>query len=205
MPRRVALAALTSLALFGAVACSGTDAEAPPPDEAAVDATAEPAAEDPGEQAPSGTMDDPLPFGTEVTGDGATGSDWTATIPSTPTEGWTQIQAKNPQAVAPDDGMELWLVPISGTYNGTSAAPAATYSYIKVGFIADDGTVFEGGSSLEAGCKHNYVPDDVMDVKDIAPGATFTGNLCVQIPVGATGVWTLAIGLMADPVYFTGN
>jgi len=149
---------------------------------------------------PDGTKDNPFPIGHEISGEGLTASDWTATISSAPHEGWADIQARNPLAVAPDDGMELWLVPVSGTYDGSRNTPAVTYSYIKVGFLSSDGQVYEGGSSLQAGCKHNYVPDDVTD---LAPGDTFQGNLCVQVPAGASGLWTLSLGLNADPVYFT--
>ncbi|QAY63454.1 DUF4190 domain-containing protein [Xylanimonas allomyrinae] len=165
-----------------------TDAGPAGDDEAAEPSTPEAgddAAADDG--APSGTRQNPYPVGTQVTS-----TDWTITL-GTPREAWGEIQAANQFNTAPDDGMEYWIVPLTGTFTGDQ--PSTPWVDLSVRFVGDDNVTYDGTCGV--------VPDSLIDVAELYAGAELSANACVAVPAGAPGLFTLRTSLFGDQVFFT--
>ncbi|WP_166846057.1 DUF4190 domain-containing protein [Isoptericola sp. BMS4] len=160
------------------------------PDEKAAD-TAEPAttdedvAADP-EPAEQGTRDNPFTFADTVGND-----DWTVDL-GKPTEAWDTVRAENEFNEAPPAGMEYWIVPVDATYTG--AESGTPWVDLTVQFVGDDNVTYSDSCGV--------IPDDLMDVGELYEGGSASGNVCVTVPAGAKGEWTLTAGWIADPVFF---
>ncbi|PFG42420.1 hypothetical protein ATJ88_1081 [Isoptericola jiangsuensis] len=169
-----------------AAATADDDAEsAEPADDAAEDAAAEPT-EEPTEEAEAGTRANPYRFSDTVGND-----DWTIDL-GKPREAWDDVRAENQFNDAPADGMEYWIVPVEATYTGTESA--TPWVELTVEFVGDDSVTYSDRCGV--------IPDDLMDVGELYEGGTGTGNVCLAVPAGAEGSWTLTAGWFSDPVFF---
>ena len=84
----------------------------------------------------------------------------------------------------PPDGVEYWIVPVTATYTGSSSQVTA-WGAVDVGFVGDDGV------HAESGC--GAVPHALVSTGLIGSGDTVTGNVCLAVPAGAPGLWTLSL------------
>jgi hypothetical protein len=46
------------------------------------------------------------------------------------------------------------------------------------------------------------IPNPLSDIGDLYPGGVAEGNVCVTVPAGADGLWTVETGFVGDPVFF---
>ncbi|MEG3615720.1 DUF4190 domain-containing protein [Isoptericola haloaureus] len=156
--------------------------------EPAAEDTEEAAAEEPElEPAPEeGTRDNPFRFSDTVGNE-----EWTVDL-GKPAEAWDDIRAENQFNDPPADGMEYWIVPVEATYTGTDTG--TPWIDLTVEFVGDDNATYSDSCGV--------IPDDLTDVDELYEGGTGTGNVCVTVPAGAEGAWTLTAGWFADPVFF---
>ena len=193
-------AVLASQAFYGSVlddvsdalddtpAVTGEGAPAEPDADAADQAaTDEDVAADP-EPAPAeeGTRDNPFTFAETVGND-----DWTIDL-GKPHEAWADIRAENPFNEEPANGMEYWIVPVEATYTGSETG--TPWTDLTVEFVGDDNVTYSDSCGV--------LPDDLMDTDELYEGGSAKGNVCVAVPAGAQGTWTLTAGWFADPVFF---
>jgi hypothetical protein len=136
-----------------------------------------------------GSRDNPLPVGTSVST-----PEWQVAL-GAPREAGDEIQAENQFNGAPPTGMEYWIVPVTATYTGTDSGHAGTE--LGVGFVGSDARTYSDMCGV--------VPDDLWDVDQVYGGGTATGNVCVVVPAGAHGLWTVTPGWSAEPVFFAGG
>jgi hypothetical protein len=156
-------------------------ADAPPADAAQDTAQdAAPAA------AADGTREHPYRFSQDVSTD-----DWTVDL-GRPYEAWDEIRAENEFNDAPADGTEFWIVPVKATYTGTETG--TPWVDLTVEFVGDDSVTYSDYCGV--------IPDDLMDTDELYEGGTAQGNVCVAVPAGAPGAWTLTAGWFSDPVFF---
>ena len=160
-------------------ATSGAESAAEPADRPAVRALA----------GSEGSRDNPLPVGTPVST-----PEWEIAL-GAPREAQDEIQAENQFNGAPPTGMEYWIVPVTATYTGTESGHAGTD--LGVGFVGSDARTYSDMCGV--------IPDDLWDVGQVYGGGTATGNVCVVVPAGAHGLWTVTPGWSAEPVFFTGE
>ncbi len=150
-------------------------------------ATSDDVAADEEEPEPEGgTRDNPYRF-SEVVGN----DDWTVDL-GKPREAWDTIRAENQFNEAPADGMEYWIVPVEATYTGSETG--TPWLDLTVEFVGDDSVTYSDNCGV--------IPDDLMDTDELYEGGKANGNLCVTVPAGAEGSWTLTAGWFGDPVFF---
>ena len=136
--------------------------------------------------AEEGTRDNPFSFADTVGND-----DWTVDL-GKPREAWTDIRAENQFNEAPADGMEYWIVPVEATYTGSETG--TPWVDLTVEFVGDDAVTYSDSCGV--------IPDDLSDVDELYEGGSAKGNVCLTVPAGAPGTWTLTAGWFADPVFF---
>lgn len=136
--------------------------------------------------AEEGTRANPFGFGQQVSND-----DWTVDL-GEPTLADDVVKKENPYNEAPADGMEYWLVPVKAVYTGTETGwPAGE---VMVEFVGDDAKTYNDSCGV--------IPDDLMDVDELYEGGEADGNVCIQVPAGAEGTWTLTAGFLGEKVFF---
>ncbi|MBD8062299.1 hypothetical protein [Oceanitalea stevensii] len=162
-----------------------------PSAEPAEDGATEAADDEAAEGAPAddeeGTRSNPYPVGTPVT-DG----EWEVTL-GEPREGWSEIQAENQFNEAPAEGTEFYLVPVTATYLGDETG--LPWMDLSVQFVGSDARTYTDSCGV--------IPGDLMDVDELYEGGVAEGNVCVAVPEGADGLWTLSTGWGGNTVFFT--
>lgn len=188
----------------GAAAASeeaGTGAEdaAPAEDAEPTDAaaTAEPTAtettEPEAEPEPEATADEGSRENPFLIGDDVGNDDWSVVLDQ-PYEAWDEVRAENQFNEPPEEGMEFWMLPITVTYTGTEASDP--FWDLDFGFVGDDGRSYDDDCGV--------VPGELMDVGEMYPDAEADANVCLAVPEGADGLWTVG-ARFTDPVFFAAD
>ncbi len=141
-------------------------------------------------QAPAlvgGTRDAPFAIGDPVAG-----GDWQVTL-GEPREAWDELRATSDLNAAPPEDMEYYVVPVSVIYRGSGTGlPAAD---LAVQFVGSDGRTY----TEDCG---GIVPERLRDVGELAEGSAGEGNVCLTVPAGADGLWTLRTARGGDASFF---
>lgn len=133
-----------------------------------------------------GSRESPLPIGETVAND-----DWEVTL-GDPREAGEEVSAENQFNDPPQDGMEFWIVPVEATYTGSDTGYAGFD--ISVKFVSSDNRTYDGRCGV--------IPDNLEDVGELYEGGEAEGNVCVEVPAGTDGLWSVTTGF-GDPVFFT--
>ena len=88
--------------------------------------------------------------------------------------------------------MEYWVVPITATYTGDDTGNTAFN--ISVKFVGSDNRTYDDRCGV--------IPAPLDDVGELYKGGVAEGNVCVAIPAGAEGLWTVSTGFGGKPVFF---
>lgn len=132
-----------------------------------------------GEWEGSGTPDDPWFFDGYTIG----GDEWEVLL-DPPYEATAEILAHSDINVAPPEGTEYWIVPVTATYYGPSSQVSA-WGALELGFVGDDGVQADGQCGA--------VPDALVGTGLVGTDDTVSGNVCLAVPAGAPGLWTLSL------------
>ncbi|WP_435735300.1 hypothetical protein V5D56_10510 [Cellulosimicrobium sp. PMB13] len=132
-----------------------------------------------------GTLSEPWPVGATVYG-----PRWDVTL-GTPRDATAEILAADPSGAAPGDGTEYWVVPTSAVHWGPGSA-VKTADSVTLAFVTPDGSVHSTPCAT--------VPGELVTEGRVPVEATLVGNLCVEVPSGADGVWRLTVGAV-EPVF----
>ncbi len=134
----------------------------------------------------AGSRTNPLPLGETVSN-----RDWKVTL-GVPREAGAEVAAENPFNDPPEPGMEYWMVPVTATYTGSDTGHAGFG--ITVAFVGADNRTYSDRCGV--------IPDDISDVGALYKGGEAKGNVCVAIPAGADGLWSVSTGFVGQPVFF---
>jgi hypothetical protein len=143
------------------------------------------AARDDVSQAEAGSRANPFPIGQPVTS-----QEWEVTL-GAPCEAWAEIAAENQFNDPPQAGIEYWLVPVTATYTGNDTGSPSFD--INVEFVGSDNRTYDERCGV--------IPTPLDDVGELYKGGVADGNICVAVPAGADGLWTLSTGF-GDPAFF---
>jgi hypothetical protein len=139
------------------------------------------------EGAPSrGTRGNPLPIGESVSDD-----EWTITL-GQPQNAGSIVASENRFNDPPEPGMEFWMVPVNATYKGDKTGNVSFG--VRVQFVGSDNRTYSDSCGV--------IPDPLSDVGELYAGGVAEGNVCVAVPAGASGLWTVSTGFTGDPVFF---
>ena len=117
--------------------------------------------------------------------------EWTVAL-GQPAESWTLVAAENQFNEPPQRGMEFWMVPVRATYTGAATGNPAWEVSVK--FVGSDNRTYSDSCGV--------IPSPLSDVGELYPGGVAEGNVCVAVPAGADGLWTVATGFTGEPVFF---
>jgi len=109
-----------------------------------------------------------------------------------PREAWEEIQAENRFNDPPEEGFEHWIVPVTATYLGDETGNAAWD--LTVEFVSSDGVTYDRCGQV--------IPNRLRDTGDLYEGGVAEGNVCLTVPAGADGLWTLTAGWFGEPAFF---
>ena len=137
----------------------------------------------------AGTRENPFKIGQLVSN-----RDWEVTL-GPPREGGAAVAAENQFNDPPEAGMEFWIVPVTATYTGSDTGSPAFG--INVEFVGSDNRTYSDRCGV--------IPNPLADVGNLYSGGVAEGNVCVQIPAGADGLWTVSTGFASDPAFFDAN
>ena len=140
------------------------------------------------EPAVPGSLEDPVLVGTRVAFAGPDGSpEWEIT-PGSPTLDATPILTAAPYGNPPPPaGFQYAVLPLTITYVGATTGSAYD---VFVRFLTPDGTAYAAGDLVVV------IPEPLISVGDLAPGASGTGYVAVLVPTEAvaTGAWEVSTG-----------
>jgi hypothetical protein len=132
-----------------------------------------------------GSKDNPFPIGQPVSN-----QEWQVTL-GAPHEDWAAIAAENQFNDPPTAGMEYWIVPVTATYTGDKTGNVQFD--ISVKFVGSDNRTYDDSCGV--------IPNPLSDVGALYKGGSAQGNVCVAVPSGADGLWSVSTGF-GDPVFF---
>jgi hypothetical protein len=132
-----------------------------------------------------GSRENPFSIGEPVES-----KEWQITLGATHEAG-AEIAAENQFNDPPKTGMEFWIVPVTATHTGDKTGNLAFG--ISVKFVGSDNVTYDDSCGV--------MPDPLSDVGDLYKGGTGKGNVCVAVPAGADGLWSVAT-LFGDPAFF---
>jgi hypothetical protein len=125
-------------------------------------------------------------------GETVSNKDWDVTL-GAPREAWTEISSENQFNEPPKAGMEYWIVPVNATYKGDETGNTAFEVSVK--FVGSDNRTYDDYCGV--------IPNPLADIGELYKGGQAAGNVCVAVPAGAQGLWSVKTGLVGDPVFFT--
>ncbi|MPV51471.1 hypothetical protein GCG21_15940 [Pseudactinotalea sp. HY160] len=178
-------AALTADESTGQKAHGDEQVGQPEPATEPASAPATPSPEPTPEPEPEGSRANPFAIGTSV------GNETWDLVLDTPREAWTEIKAENRFNDPPAEGMEFWIVPLEATYLGAETGTA--WLDIDVKFVGSDNRTYDGYCGV--------IPSDLDEVGDLYEGGVAEGNVCLEVPAGADGLWTVATDY-GEPAFF---
>ena len=161
-------------------------ASSPAPDGSASSPTS---TNDGGDGNQAGSRQNPFPIGQMVSNE-----DWDVTL-GAPREAWTEVHSENEFNDPPGSGMEFWIVPVTATYKGDDTGNTAFD--IRVNFVGSDNRTYDDYCGV--------IPNPLADIGELYKGGEAAGNVCVAVPAGADGLWSVTTGFIADPVFFESN
>ncbi len=132
-----------------------------------------------------GSRSNPFPIGQLVSN-----KEWQVTL-GAPREAWATIAAENQFNNPAESGMEYWVVPVSATYTGDGTGNLVFDVTVK--FVGSDNRTYDDSCGV--------IPKPLSDVGALYKGGSAQGNVCVAVPSGADGLWTVSTGF-GDPVFF---
>ncbi len=133
-----------------------------------------------------GSRENPLPIGQTVSNE-----EWTVAL-GQPAESWSLVAAENQFNEPPQRGMEFWMVPVRATYTGAATGNPAWEVSVK--FVGSDNRTYSDSCGV--------IPSPLREVGELYPGGVAEGNVCVAVPAGADGLWTVSTGVTGEPVFF---
>jgi hypothetical protein len=136
-------------------------------------------------QAEAGTRENPFPIGQPVKN-----QEWEVIV-GAPREAWAEIAAENQFNEPAQAGMEYWLVPVTATYTGNDTGSPSFD--VNVEFVGSDNRTYNERCGV--------IPAPLGDVGELYKGGVAEGNICVAVPAGADGLWTVSTGF-GDPAFF---
>lgn len=98
--------------------------------------------------------------------------DWYLRFGAADTDAWPEIEAENMFNDPPASGGRFVMAPLwvkkAGADKGTP------WLNVTVEFLGKNGRIYDGSCGV--------LPNSMMDVADMYPGASATGNVCVEVP-----------------------
>ncbi|WP_100444563.1 hypothetical protein [Glycomyces xiaoerkulensis] len=190
------IAGVGALGTVGLAACGSDDDTADDPAEDASETAeaeeADEAADDEGEDPAVSYGDGTSPDAPLEPGATAEIADWTVSIGETVPDATDQILEAESMNDEPESGNVYFMFEIVATNNGEDAADP---------FMDLVWGVWDGGE--EVGSEPLVLlPDDLVDVGDVATGESGSGNVVIEVPEG--DYTTVTVGeMMGDEFYFS--
>ncbi len=147
-------------------------------------------------EAAVGSRENPAPIGTTVVLTGTDGDAYEITLGAPILNATEAVVAANMFNDAPEAGFQYAMVPVTVTYTGT--ATGNPWLDVEVEFVSAAGTTHRQMDAMSVAPEPRF-----MDINELHPGGTGTGNIAILIPSADAeiGAWALS-GLFGDETFF---
>ncbi|WP_199039092.1 hypothetical protein [Glycomyces salinus] len=181
----LAVGGIGLFAAMGLAACGGSEDGEDGGSDASTSASAveeETAAEDAAVSYGDGTAPDaPLEPGASVEI-----ADWSVSVGEVVLDATDQILDHDSFNEAPEAGRQYIMIELVTTYNGADASDP----YLDLDWDLWDGTLVDHTEPIV------LLPNDLMDVRDVAGGESASGNIFLEVPEGDYSTASVVIGEM---------
>jgi hypothetical protein len=111
---------------------------------------------------------------------------WGFVLGKTDTDAWPEIQVADPSNTEPQAGWSYVMTPVTFTNKTSGTAKPSLNTLLQ--FLGNDGATFDDNPDDQT-C--GTLPQSALDLPDLAPGASATGNVCAVVLTSAIagGVW----------------
>lgn len=146
------------------------------------------------EAAKVGTRENPAPAGSTVVLSDNSGEIYKIAFGAATLDAGAVIAAENMFNEPADAGFQYILVPITFTYVGNETG--TPWVDVSFAFVSAAGTTHDGTSSLAV------APQPIMDINELYPGASATGNLVLMVPSADIEKGALTVSQLFGENYF---
>ncbi|MGA0567254.1 DUF4352 domain-containing protein [Rathayibacter sp. KR2-224] len=134
-----------------------------------------------------GTRNNPAPIGSQITG-----GDYSVTVNSVNLNGADAVTQANQFNDQPEAGSTYALINLTVTYSGKDSGDT---SLVGVSYVTSKGNVINTFDHLVV------PPDPSFSGQELYAGATVTGNIVIQVPVGDDGLLRIRPGVLSDEIF----
>lgn len=129
-----------------------------------------------------GTRSNPYKLGTTFSS-----GNWKLKLGKADTDAWSEIRAENPYNDPAPKGHRFVMAPVTAGYHGKNTG--LPWLSVQAEFVGKSGRAYDQWTAGAFGC--GVLPNDLLDVNDLYPGAKATGNVCAVVPATdiSGGVW----------------
>ncbi len=144
-----------------------------------------------------GTRENPAPIGTTIEITTAGAPTYEVTLGAPTLDATALVLAENQFTEAPPEGFQFALVPVEVTYTGTETG--TPWIDLRIEFVSAAGTTHTDADTLAVAPAPTF-----MDINELYPGASGTGNIVIAIPTAdaAAGTWTVEPLFLGDKFFF---
>jgi hypothetical protein len=143
-----------------------------------------------------GSRENPAPLGTTVEVRSAAGTvDWEVTLGRPTLDAGELLAADAPATEPAAKGFQYAMVPVTVVYRGTETG--TPWAEFAVDFVSAAGATHTATDTFAV------APTPLTDVKELAPGASGSGNVVVSVPMKdvAKGAWVVT-SMVGDRYFF---
>jgi len=188
-PIALLVAIIVSVGTFAA----GVSDSLPSVDSATESTTDEPEAEEP-EAVEEGTRENPAAAGSTVVISDNSGEIYEVAFGKANLDATKAIAAENMFNDKADKGFRYIIVPVTFTYVGTETG--TPWIDVQLEYVSAAGTTHDSSST------YAVAPKPIIDINELYPDASATGNLVLMVPEADIEKGTLAVSTIFSEKYF---
>lgn len=147
-------------------------------------------------EAERGTRDNPLPMGSTITVGTPGSPDWEITVGPALLNANDEVAAANQFNDPPEPGFQYAMLTINVTYIGeTSGTP---WIELDWDYVGADSVTYRSSDTFAV------APDSIMDINELFPGGSGSGNVVIAIPSDSAseGTWRIGASFLGDKIFF---
>lgn len=142
-----------------------------------------------------GTRENPAPLGSVVELSSGGAVEYEVTLGASNLSANDLVAAENQFNDAPPEGFQYALVPVTVTYKGTDTG--TPWVDVRVEFVSAAGTTHTTSDTMAV-----EPAPSMMDINDLYPDASGTGNIVIAIPTADAALGTWAVSSLFGDAYF---
>ena len=143
-----------------------------------------------------GTRENPLPMGSTIIIGSPGSPEWEVTVGPVILNANDEIAAANQFNDPPEPGFQYALLTLNVTYVGESTG--TPWLDLDWDYVGADSVTYRSGDTFAV------PPNSIMDINELFPGGSGTGNIVIAIPEDSAseGTWRIGGSFLSDKIFF---